>query len=544
MKKLDWLIPLIVILLLVNLSGIFNPMVVNAAKYAQVAREILHNHDWVNMTIGHEPYEQKPPLLFWIGASFFSIFGVSGAVYKAGVLLVSLLGVFATFKLGELLYDRKTGKIAAFFWISSLGYIHFHADIHTDTLLVVPVMLAIWQYALYFKSKREINFYLGAVAVGFAMLTKGPVGMLIPGAAVGMHLLLTKNYKAILNYRWLLAIPLVGLIILPALWSLFQHFGIEGLKFYFWTNNMGRVTGSYRGTNSDPFFYIHTILYLIAPWMIFGFAGLFLQIREKIVNRKNPINSNEFYTLGGVMVYLIIASVAKQKNPHYAMAVLPLILLMGARWAVKIYESTNYRQLKKVISWIHLFIALALVLAVLPFLLYYFPNAKIWVWFVVVALTVFLGYSLSWKNSLHKQLTSLFLAISIFMFTLNAHILPNLAKFHSPVEACKTFNEKAGDQAKLHIFSEQARYWGIFFYAKNYGSYLITEDDFKNANLPAGDWIYTGVEGKGLLDEMQVSYEQVAEMKHRSLSRISMKVINPKTRESKLEKLYLLRLTE
>lgn len=544
MKKLAWLLPLIVICLLVNVSGVLNPLVVNAAKYAQVGREILHNHDWVNMTIGHEPYEQKPPLLFWIGATAFSLFGVSGAIYKATVLLIALIGAFATFKLGELLYDRLTGKLAAFFWVTSLGFVHFHSDIHTDTLLAVPVMLAIWQFAAYFKYKKEYNFYLGAVFVGLAMLTKGPVGMVIPGAAVGTHLLLTRNFKGIFNYRWLLAIPIVFIVILPALIGLFQHFGIEGLKFYFWTNNVGRVTGSYKGSNSDPFFYIHTSLYMLAPWMIFAFVGLVLQLREKIVNRKSPAENNEYYTLGGLLFYLVIASIAKQKNPHYEMAVLPLFLLIGARWAVLIYEETNFRKLKKVVSWIHLFIGVILVAAVYPFLLYFFLDGQMWVWAVVVILTGFFLYSISWKNSLHRQLTSLFLAISIFMFTLNAHILPNLAKYHSPLEACKLFNEQAKDGAELHIFTEKARYWGIFFYSKNYGRYLITEDDLRAANLPAGDWLYTTAEGIASLDRMKVSYEMIEEMDHRSLSRISMKFINPKTRASKTEKLYLVRLTD
>jgi 4-amino-4-deoxy-L-arabinose transferase-like glycosyltransferase len=544
MKKLAWLLPLIVICLLVNVSGLFTPLVVNAAKYAQVAREILHNHDWVNMTIGHEAYEQKPPLLFWIGATVFSLFGVSGPIYKAAVLLVALIGAFATFKLGELLYDRVTGKLAAFFWITSLGFIHFTSDIHTDTLLAVPVMLAIWQFAAYFKYRRELNFYLGAVFVGLAMLTKGPVGLVIPGAAVGTHLLLTRNFKGIFNYRWLLAIPVVFIVILPALIGLFQHFGIEGLKFYFWTNNVGRVTGSYKGSNSDPFFYLHTSLYMLAPWMVFAFVGLVLQLREKIVNRKSPAANNEYYTLGGLLFYLVIASVARQKNPHYEMAVLPLFLLLGARWAVLIYEGTDFRKLKKVVSVIHLFIGIVLVMAVYPFLLYFFPDGKLGVWVVVILLTGFFLYSISWKNSLHKQLTSLFLAISIFMFTLNTHILPGLAKYHSPLEACKVFNEQAVEGAKLHIFTEDARYWGIFFYSKNYGRYLVTADDLRAANLPAGDWLYTSAEGLELLNELQVTYKLVEEMPHRSLSRISMKFINPKTRAGKLEKLYLVRLTD
>lgn len=542
MKKQAWLLPLILVCLLVNVSGMLTPLVVNAAKYAQVAREILANHDWVNMTIGHEPYEQKPPMLFWIGALAFALFGKSAVIYKATVLLFSLIGAFATFKLGDLLYNRRTGQLAAFFWVTSLGFVHFNSDIHTDTLLVVPVMLAIWQFAAYFKLKRELNFYLGVVFVGLAMLTKGPVGMVIPGAAVGAHLLLTKNFKGILNYRWLLAIPLAFVVILPALIGLFQHFGLEGIKFYFWTNNVGRVTGSYKGTNTDPFFYIHTTLWMIAPWMVFGFVGLFMQLREKIRRRTPAGVENEYYTLGGILFYLIIASIAKQKNPHYEMAVLPLILIVGARWALEIYEKSNLRTLKKVMSGIHLVIGVVLVVFVYPFLVYFFPDAPIWVWFVVLVFTAFYIYTMSWKASLHKQLASLFLAISIFMFTLNAHILPRLAVYHSPLTACEIFNDEAKPDAELHIFTEQARYWGIFFYAKNYGRYLITDEDLRNAQLPAGDWLFTGAEGLKQLDEKQVPYRLVKEMDHRSLSRISMKFINPKTRAAKMEKRYLVEL--
>lgn len=542
MKKQAWLIPLVLIVLLVNLSGLQIPLVVNAAKYAQVAREILTNHDWLNMTIAHEPYDQKPPMLFWLGASFFSLFGVSSVVYKAGILLVSLFGVYATYRLGALLYDRKTGQLAAFFWITSLGYVHFHNDIHTDTLLVVPVMVAIWQFAAWIKTKRELNFYLGVVAVGFAMLTKGPVGMLIPGAAVGLHVLFSRNWTSLFNYRWLLAVPLVFVMILPALLPLFHNFGPEGIKFYFWTNNVGRVTGEYKGTNSDPFFYLHTSLYLLAPWMIFGITGVFMQLREKLMCWRNRGDTGEFYTLGGLFVYLLIASFAKQKNPHYELAVLPLMLLLGARWAIAIYETTDFRKLKRVISAINLVVGIVLVILVFPFLLYFFPNAKAWVWMAVTVLTFSFAYSVFWKNSLHKQLVNLFLAISIFMFVLNAHIMPNLAQYHSPLQACKIFNEQADEQSKLNIFGEDSRYWAIFFYADHYGRYLLDEEDFEKAALPAGDFVYTSSEGLARLDSMQVNYQIVNSMEHRSLSRISMKVINPKTRASKLEKRYLVKL--
>ncbi len=542
MKKLVWLVPVIVVYLLVNVSGLFVPMVVNAAKYAQVGREILDNQDWINLTIGGDAYDQKPPLLFWIAASVFHLFGLSGVAYKFVVLLISLIGVYGTLKLGEVLYDRRTGILAAFFWATCLGYVHFHDDIHTDTLLVVPVVLAIWQFAAFFKKQKEYHFYLGVVFVGLAMLAKGPVGMVIPASAVGLHLLFTRNMKGIFNYRWLIAIPIVSIIILPALWGLYEQFGAEGIKFYFWTNNMGRITGTVRGSNTDPFFYIHTTLYMIAPWAILAFIGIAMQIREKISHRLKTVEGSEYFTLGGLLVYLLIASVAKQKNPHYEMAVLPFMLILAARWSYRIFEDPSFLKLKKVAGYIHLVIAFLLVMLIFPFLLYFFPETRVWVWGVEILLIGSFIYILTWGNSLNKQLAYLFVAISALLFALNVNILPNMAKYHSSLEACRVFNEKAGDSERLHIFTEEGRYWDVFFYSKNYGQYLVTPEDLKRVAPPVNDWLYTGPNGLKELDNMQISVDTVCVLQHRSMSRIVPKFLNPKTRASKLETRYLLKI--
>lgn len=542
MKKTVWLIPIIALILLMNITGLFVPMVVNAAKYAQIGREILHNHDWINLTIGGDAYDQKPPLLFWIAATVFRLFGLSIVAYKITVILISLIGVYATYKLGELLYDRRTGILAAFFWITCLGYVHFHNDIHTDTLLVVPVMLSIWQYAAYYKRKKEYHFYLGTIFVGLSMLTKGPVGMVIPGAAVGLHLLMTRQFKNIINYRWLLAIPIVGIIIIPALWGLYEQFGFEGIKFYFWTNNMGRITGTYHGSNTDPFFYIHTTLYMIAPWAVFGFIGLFLQLKEKFKKRWKYTNDDEFYTIGGIFFYLIISSVAKAKNPHYEMAVLPLILIVAARWTYLIFEKPDFARTKKVTGYLNLFTGIVAWVVIVPFLTYFFPENNVLIWIVDILLAVAFIFVLTRKNSLNKQLAYLFISISALLFTMNTNILPHMTKYHSTFQVCDTFNEQAAEGEKLHIFTEEARYWDIFLYSKNYGTYMVTKEDFQRVNPPSGDWLYTGPSGLRQLSEMNVPVDTVLTVQHRSLSSITATFINPKTRASKLAPRYLVQI--
>ncbi len=544
MKNKHWLLLGLILYLLVTIAGLFVPIVINAAKYAQVGREILDNQDWINMTIGGEPYGQKPPLLFWIAALVFRVTGVSVISFKVALLLISLAGIYGTFKLANLFYNRKTGILAAFMWATCLGYSHFHNDIHTDTLLVVPVILSIWQYATWVKLRRDYHFYLGTLFVGVAMLTKGPVGVFIIAAAVGVHLLFTRNVKAIFNYRWLLAIPIVLLMIAPALWGLQYQFGLEGIKFFFWTNNVGRISGSYAGTNTDPFFYIHTTLYMIAPWAVFSFVGVFMQIRENVQKKWRLTSDDELYTLGGTLVYLIVNSIARAKNPHYELPVLPLISILAARWALLIFDQPQFAKLRKVIGPINLISGILFFLLSGVFLVFVFPNHNNWIWLGIALMLGGFIYVLTWKNSLNKQLTYLVLAISALLFTLKTHILPNLTSYQSGFEACRTFNKLAEDDEQLHMYTPNSRYWEVFLYSKNYGRYIVTPEEFKQINPPANDWIFTDPEGVQQLVDMQVPVDTVQILQHNSMTSLSLKFLNPKTRASKLKTRYLLQIRQ
>ncbi|MGV8092117.1 MAG: ArnT family glycosyltransferase [Mangrovibacterium sp.] len=544
MKKERWFLLVILLYLLVNISGLFIPVIINAAKYVQVGREMLDNQNWIHLTIGGDAYDQKPPLLFWIAALVIQVFGISIITYKATIILISLFGIYGTYKFAELYYGKRTGLLSAAFLATSLGYVHFHNDIHTDTLLLVPVILSVWQYAAYFKLQKNYQFYLGTFFAGIGMLTKGPVSLVVIGSAIGLHLLFTRNFKAIINYRWLIALPIVLFLTLPALWGLYEQFGMEGIKFFFWTNNTGRITGSYAGHNTDPFFYIHTTLYMMAPWAIFSYCGLFMQIREKVRKKWKFTETDEFYTLGGLLLYLIISSVAKAKNPHYEMVVLPFLSIIGARWAILIFEEQNWVKTKKILGGIHIALGSIFILLAFVFLTYIFPENKIWIWAVIVLMTGSFIYVLTWKNSLNKQLTYLLISISIFLFTLNTNVLPHLSKYESSFEACRVFNEQSKDDEKLHIFTQEARYWEIFLYSRNYGRYMATSEDFKRVYPPVNDWLYTGPEGVKKLAEMKVKVDTIRVFQHNSMSGLSLKFLNPKTRTKKLKIRYLLKIRE
>ncbi len=542
-KDRTFILTSIVLILLVIISSLPVPLLVNAAKYAQVGREILVNHDWINLTIGGEAYDQKPPMLFWVAASTFSIFGLSTSLYKISVILVSLLGIYSTYRLGKLFYGKETGFLAAFFWASSLGYLHFHNDIHTDTMLVSFVVFSVWQFMSFFREKKWQQFVLGSVGVGLSMLTKGPVGMLIPAFAVGINLLVHKKWREIFNIRWIGAAIIVGIIIIPALLGLFRQFGLEGIKFYFWTNNMGRVTGSYQGGNTDYAFYLHTSMYMLLPWTVFMIVAIYSEVKSLIKLKKTELASVEVANIASVILFLGILSVARQKNPHYMLSAIPFMFIITAKWTTRLFGREDFARKAKVLGVIHKIVAVVF-LALIPVLtLFFFQETKIIYWVIIVVLAGSVIYLLFRKADLKKQLLILLLASSALLFTINYSLLPNMSKYQTSLEAAEIFNEKAEPGATLNIYGEKARLWELLYYSDSYGTYLQTREMLEDFLPHPGAWIYTNEPCFEEMQEMGINMEIMHEFtQHKKVTSQSINFLNPNKRASRFQKMYLVKL--
>lgn len=75
------------------------------------------------------------------------------------------------------------------------------------------------------------------------MMAKGPIGAVAPALALGSHWLLKKDWQKIFNLKWLIAMIIVLILLMPMCYGLYKQFGFEGIKFFFWTQSFGRITG-------------------------------------------------------------------------------------------------------------------------------------------------------------------------------------------------------------------------------------------------------------------------------------------------------------
>ena len=81
----------------------------DAGKYATVSKEIFQNGNFINLTVHGDAYDQKPPLMFWMGAAGFLTGGISNFWFKLPLLLLTFAGFYWAFQLGRSLYNKRVG---------------------------------------------------------------------------------------------------------------------------------------------------------------------------------------------------------------------------------------------------------------------------------------------------------------------------------------------------------------------------------------------------------------------------------------------------
>ncbi len=529
-----------ILLLIVYTGNLFVPLTGDAGKYAAISRNIVQSGDWINLTVHHTAYDQKPQFLFWMSAAFFELFGMSPAIFKLPVLLFSFFGFYSTYRLGKLLYGERAGRLAALMLASSEMFLLFTNDIHMDALMASACAFALWQLMGFFRSKKKINLLLGLIGVGLSVFAKGPVGLTVPVFAVGSHLLLTRQYRELFHPRWLLAIPIVGLFFLPTIIGIYRQLGYDGLRFYFIENNVGRMSGTYKGNGTDPFFYLHTSLYILLPWSFVALTALFAEIGTHLKKGAGQTNGREFVTVGGIVLYGLVISVSSAKAPHYMMIITPLIFILAAQWLVRVWSGTDFPRLAKWLGGLQYGTAGLLILLSFVFALWLFPSGNLWYWLFAAICLMLLVFSLRIKDRMTGLLLTSVFSMVLLQGTINFVVFPGEFAYHSTIPACKIFNEKADDRAVLHTYRSIHR--ELFYYAKKPGLYLNTEDELANVVRDPDVWVYTDDEGLAAMKRWGVSFGEYYSFKHHALTRQSLKFLNPATREKSLVNMYLVKV--
>jgi 4-amino-4-deoxy-L-arabinose transferase-like glycosyltransferase len=147
--------------------------------YSAVSKNLLMADDPLVPSLNGQPYLNKPPLYFWLGAAVMGVVGTGAVGAKLGALLASTaLCVLIYRGVRALLADRAAGVLAVLVFSATLvAYRNtYHARMESlVALFVLGSVLCFWRWL---ETPRSGWIASWGVLAGLAVLTKGPVGLL------------------------------------------------------------------------------------------------------------------------------------------------------------------------------------------------------------------------------------------------------------------------------------------------------------------------------------------------------------------------------
>lgn len=335
MLRSSWLKDLLLLTLITSLFfgaflGSRNLSAPDELRYSEIPREMVVNHDYVIPKINGVKYFEKPPFFYWMQVASIKIFGLNEWSLRFATAFMGILGVLATYLFTRRLYDRKTGWAAALI-LSSMSL--YFAMAHVITLdMTVSIFITISIYLFYLATRaspKNMQYYLwgACVAAAGAMMTKGLIGIIFPGAMVALWFLIFQRWKMIKQLHFISGIILFIVLVTP--WHILAQLQApEFLRFYFIDQQFLRYTTSIAHRSQFPLFYVPVILLGTLPW-IFFLPKTLLALKHIRWKNRAQYENEIFFISWFLFIFLFFSASNSELIPYILPAFPPLAILIA-----------------------------------------------------------------------------------------------------------------------------------------------------------------------------------------------------------------------
>ena len=537
-------------------------MEIDAVQYANISREMLHNGQYLELYDRGRDYLDKPPMLFWLSSLSMRVFGVNDAAYRLPSYLFSLVAVYSTYRLAALLCKREIAVLAGLVLGSCQALFLINHDVRTDTMLMGWVALALWQLAAWYRSGSWSNLLVASVALAGGMMTKGPIALMVPVFCFAPHFLLQRNYRQFFRWEYLVLLLVIGVLLIPMSIGLYRQYDLHpgkvidgktiqsGLRFFFWTQSFGRITGESQWHENDSFFFLfQNMLWSFLPWIVFFVVGLLRDVRRLWqVRFKLPAGGfgastggfgrptsgfmsspgDEWISTGGFLLTYCCLGMSHYQLPHYIFVVFPLAAIITAKALYALATRTLF--VTHVVIFSLLWVALFLVIF-LPF--------PVPVGFKIALVAAVLGWLavLIWfrEGALARLVLLGVYTMLCINFFVDLCFYPRLLDYQLHSVVMKGMRTNGVAPAQLYVYNmDEER--ALDFYTDHLYAHTARPD-----TLPAGACVLTNQQGMDSLGA-HPGLDPVYKGGYFHVSTLDIGFLNAATREKELTPVYILRV--
>jgi 4-amino-4-deoxy-L-arabinose transferase-like glycosyltransferase len=308
-----------------------SPLWTHEGRSAAICLEMARSGDYFHPRLFGEPYQDKPPLMYWLMIGSGRLLGgLSDMAMRLPSALAGLLAIACTIHLGRLLVGREGGFWAGWILASSVFFIFWARIAGPDMLNLAGTIAAVTWYFDRRDRPGFMSYLVFFLILAVTCLAKGLIGAAIPALVLIPDLLARPRWRAHLRPSlFLAALPAAAIYLLPFLLSaLFggDGGGGSGLALVF-RENIVRFFAPF-DHRADPFYaYGKFFPMYFLPWtLVLPFAIW------RVLRHRKSMTPEARWPSWAVLLVFVFLSASLSRRSYYILPILPFAALMVGEW--------------------------------------------------------------------------------------------------------------------------------------------------------------------------------------------------------------------
>ena len=297
-------------------------------RVAGIGYEMYRSGDLIIPTLYDRPAFNKPPLVYWLLTASYDVFGVNEFAARLPAATAAFLTLILAVLIARRLFDNRTALFSGWILLSSPVFFAMSRIIDYNMVLTFWVTLATWSALAWIQDDRPLHRWIFYIALGFAFLTKGPVGPVI--VCLG---LLGYRFLRPAEAAWRPVFHLPGFVLFLGIslpWFLHVTARYPELWQHFIGDEIINRVASDTHQRSQPFGYY----FLILPAAVLPWLPAFLRA-TLMVKREWKASGALVFLASAVAFPFILFSLSTSKLPTYILPLLPATAILIAATLIR-----------------------------------------------------------------------------------------------------------------------------------------------------------------------------------------------------------------
>lgn len=494
LTRKDWtnLLPVLLLFAFVSTfrsgaSGLIDP---DEPFYALTAREMLQRGDWITPTLFGQPQFEKPVFAYWAYMAFFRLFGIHEWSARLASTAAAFGVLVSTAVLAKALFRRSRAVLLSTVVLASSGlFITLSRVVLTDMFLCLFTTAAFAAFAAGWKNQavRPIAWRLFFAFMGLAVLTKGPIGLLLPFGSVLLCAAFFRREIA-RSLPWASGLAVFAAVAVP--WYLLAAARNDWfLNHFLLHENVRRFFVAEHKSMNTPYFYPCVLLFGFFPWSFPLVSALQSQISRLDRGAAALRASRAFLLVSSAAMFAFFAA-ASSKLISYIFPLFPLLAVLTGDWldrlipALRRFAPSAALRASLFAGWV------VLPAALVGGVVWYEVDHDLGLWKQVLTaglLAVVPGiaaYALFMNRKLRASLAVTAGLSAAFSLAAFGWIMPMVERYFSSRPMIEDFEHDGFDPAKGTLLASKISVRGVSYYAGNPSVAVVTSNPRKAFYTP------------------------------------------------------------